>query len=411
MQVCGGSPDPHNSVNIAKNFQRVQSTRDSIPLTVERATTRAQLLALKPDYEMLLSRCHNQLPFALHEWHVAWCDSFLRTTGRIRTQQMIFVVRNRERQCVAIIPMILTLGAIGPLKIRTLSLIGADPAMTEIRTSLILPGFEAQVAWVALREVATMGNLDWIYWGGICGKFSAALAVGAELSWREPLVDYVLDLPRSWEALRAGLKRNIRESIRHSYNSLKREGIGFEFRVVTAPHDMEPALKMFFKLHAMRAAQRSTVSHPDHFAGSVQRNFLRNVCAQLSARNMVRVFQMVIAGEVVATRIGFVIEESLYLYYSGFDPQWSSYGVMTTTLTEALKSAIGERLTTVNFSPGKDLSKTRWGPRELCFHQAVQVGVSVRSMLAWKGFQRVSGAHNHSWLTRRLLRLVARGWD
>jgi len=397
-------------VAIAKNSIHVQSASDCIPLTVETASTRAQLLELKRDYELLLSQCRNRMPFALHEWHVAWCDCFLRQDGPISSQQMIFVLRDRNRRCVAIIPMILTTRTVGPLRIKTLDLIGADPAMTEIRTSLILPGFESQSAWAIQREVEKIPNLDWIQWGSVGGKFGETLAIGAPLIWQDSLIDFILELPPSWEALRNVLKRNIRESIRHGYNSLKRQSIEFEFRVAKLPDDVAAALEIFFALHGMRASLEGTTAHRNHFSADLLRNFLRGVCAQLAARNMVRVFQLVIAGRVVATRIGFVVEDSLYLYYSGFDPQWARYGVMTTTLTEALKSAIDEGLKAVNFSPGKDVSKTRWGPREVAFPQAVQVQSSAKSKLAWEAFQRMNRARGESWLATGLSRFAARKW-
>ena len=45
-------------------------------------------------------------------------------------------------------------------------------------------------------------------------------------------------------------------------------------------------------------------------------------------------------GQIVAMRLGFVVDDSLYLYYSGYDPLWARYSVMTTTVAEALKYAI-----------------------------------------------------------------------
>jgi hypothetical protein len=38
---------------------------------------------------------------------------------------------------------------------------------------------------------------------------------------------------------------------------------------------------------------------------------------------------------------------------------------MTTTMAEAIKYAIAGRLRSVNLSPGTDVGKTRWGPREI----------------------------------------------
>src|SRR5271167_1157467 len=106
-------------------------------LTVEVATTIDALRALKSDYERLQLVTGNTLPFALHDWHVAWCEQFLNVNKHIHAQPMIHVVRNREQACVAIVPLILTRRAVGPVKIATLDLLGADPAITEIRGPLV----------------------------------------------------------------------------------------------------------------------------------------------------------------------------------------------------------------------------------------------------------------------------------
>jgi CelD/BcsL family acetyltransferase involved in cellulose biosynthesis len=398
-------------VTAAKAFSRVRSARETLALTVEAATTLEQLVALKADYERVLHLANNRLPFALHEWHVAWCNRLLTANKRITSQPMILAVRNLQNECVAIVPLISTQRAIGPFTIRTLDLLGADPAITEIRTSLIVPGLEAQVAWAVQREVTNMTSVDWIHWGSIGGAFGETLAVGAELTRLDPLLDYVLDLPASWDSLRAGLKRNIRESIRHSYNSLKRDGVEFEFQVAREPAAVAAALEKFFALHAMRAKLSGSVTHRNHFAGNLTKMFLREVCAELAQRDRMRIFQLVIRGEVVAVRIGFVIEDSVYLYYSGFDLRWAKYGVMTTTLVESIKYAMAERMATLNFSTGNDVSKTRWAPREVPLQQAVQIKRSARSRFAWAAFQRASRERTAHSLASRLLQLAARPWD
>ena len=231
------------------------------------------------------------------------------------------------------------------------------------------------------------------------------------LKFQQPLLDYVLDLPSSWEEMRGSLKRNIRESIRHCYNSLRQDALTCEFRISQEPGEVKDALERFFALHAMRAGLQGTAAHPNHFSRARARRFLHEVCAKLAARGMVRVFQLVIRGDVVAMRIGFVIGDSLYLYYSGYDPRWSKHSVMTTTVVEAVKYAIGQRLKTINLSPNRDVSKTRWGPREIALTQAVQLAPSPLSRLAWAGFQRVnSAAPPPSWINA-LLRISRRRWD
>jgi CelD/BcsL family acetyltransferase involved in cellulose biosynthesis len=388
----------------------VLSARETLGLTVEVATTADQLFALKADYDRVLRVSQNKLPFALHEWHVAWCNQFLGSSKRIRGQRLFHVVRDAERRCVAIVPFIQTRRTIGPLKIDTLDLVGADPGITEIRMPLIEPGFEARVAWAVQRELDTMRSVDWVQWSGISGAFGEALAVDTELAWEEPLLDYVLDLPPTWEMLRANLKRNIRESIRHSYNSLRRDGIDFELRIAQDPTAVKEALEPFFALHAQRASVTGTVTHGNAFATERSRSFLRDVCGRMAERGMVRLFQLAIHGEIVAARLGFIVQDSLYLYYSGYDPRWADYGVMTTTLVETIKYAIGERLATVNFSTGNDVSKTRWGVREVQYARAVQVRRSRLSQFAWAAFKRAREEGARPSLLGKLSRAAARDW-
>ena len=159
----------------------------------------------------------------------------------------------------------------------------------------------------------------------------------------------------SWDEFRGKLRRNIRESLRHCYNSLKRDGHPFELRVAADPANVRGAVDRFLELHVLRSALKHTVSHPNRFASRVSCDFLHDICATMAERGALRIFQLQIRGEIVATRIGFVVGNSLYLYYSGFDPAWSKYSVMTTTVAEAIKYAIAHGLTGVNLSTGQDV--------------------------------------------------------
>ncbi len=72
----------------------------------------------------------------------------------------------------------------------------------------------------------------------------------------------------------------------------------------------------------------------------------------------------------------------MYLYYSGYDPLWARYSVMTTTVAEALKYAIACGIKTVSLSPGREISKTRWGPRQIDYGSAYEANTRLRSRLA-----------------------------
>jgi CelD/BcsL family acetyltransferase involved in cellulose biosynthesis len=363
----------------------------------------AGIAALRADYDRLSRVASNKLPFALHEWHVAWCEHFLNCNPRIREEALFYVVRNLERECVALVPFVICKRMLGPLKIVSVNFLGADPAITEIRAPLIEPGYEKITAHAVQDLLAKEGAWDWVDWTDISDAFANSLDT-QQLHWQPGLSAYVLDLPSTWPEFRSGLKRNIRESLRHCYNSLKRDGHRFECIVIDRPEDIGDALDEFLRLHAMRANYRASVIHPERFSSKVSRDFLYSVCRQLAARGAVRIFQLRINSKIVATRIGFVVDDSLYLYYSGFDPQWARYSVMTTTVAEAIKYAIAQGLATVNLSPTNDISKARWGPREVTYRSAYQQGARLHSGLVHRAYLKARSAEGiQSWILQRLI--------
>jgi CelD/BcsL family acetyltransferase involved in cellulose biosynthesis len=230
---------------------------------------------------------------------------------------------------------------------------------------------------------------DWVQWSGLRrdGTGIATLRIAAVEVPDAGRCAFVLPLPGSWEEFRAGLGHNVRESVRKCYNSLKRDGHAWRLTVAGRPDEIPAALERFFVLHKLRAGVAGTVAHADCFATPASRRFLADVCLRLAARGTVRVFQVEVGGQVVAARIGFVFGDRLYLYYSGYDPAWGKYSVMTTVVTEAFKYAIAAGLTSVNLSTGADRSKTRWRPSEIGFVDAVTPSPGGRSRLTYQAFE------------------------
>lgn len=380
-------------------------------VSVETVTTVDGVAALRPCYERLQQATGNTLPFALHDWHLAWCRHFLNCNPRIRDEPLFYVVRDSEGACVALLPFIVSRRRVGPLSIVSVDLLGADPAITEIRAPMIVPGYELLTAHAVQHRLAKTGSWDWIHWSGITAAFGQALGTDGRLRWLAPLSDFVLDLAPSWEEFRRGLKRNIRESLRHCYNSLKRDGHEYELQVIDSGPELRRNLDRFIELHVMRANLASAVPHANRFASRTSRDFLYDVCERLSKSGTLRLFQLKIASHIVAMRIGFAVGDCLYLYYSGYDPAWARYSVMTTTVAETVKYAIEHGFKTVNLSPTKDLSKMRWSPREIVYPCAYQQGARLRSRLARRAYVKArSGTGLQSRLLQRWIP-ARRNWQ
>jgi CelD/BcsL family acetyltransferase involved in cellulose biosynthesis len=372
-------------------FEDARPLRAGIALpsdvTTEIVSSVAGIRALTPQYQQLYKSAHNTLPFARQEWHLAWCEHFLNKNPRIDDEPLFCVVRNARSECVALIPFILSHRRIGPLRLGTVDLIGGDPSLTEIRNPMVQPGYERSTVAAVHETLSQLRAWDWVLWSGIGAELAAAMESEIVPAWNKLTHDYVLDLPPSWDEFRAGLKRNIRESLRHCYNSLRRDGHAFEFTVARAPHEIRPALERFLALHAARASSPLGPKHPNWFATAPLQTFLYDVCERLAAADAVRVFQLCLGGEVVAARIGFAIDDSIYLYYSGFDPAWSRYSVMTTLVAEIFRYAISQGVQTVNLSLTGEQSKLRWGPRLVVLHSAFVHREALRSRIACRAYQ------------------------
>jgi CelD/BcsL family acetyltransferase involved in cellulose biosynthesis len=333
------------------------------------------LIALRTEWLELEQASGADLPFQTWEWTIAWWTHLHADRLSLRDQLRVCVVRGSNSQVVAIAPFILTeRPATGPVRVRYLQLIGADPNLTEIRTILTRPGYEAD-AWSALREHLDRHarDWDWIVWDGLASAIEQAPETDRLPRPYQARSSFVLELPRTWDELRSGFKRNIKESLRKCYNSLKRDGLSCRLDIAETPAQIRSALTDFFRLHAARSGLVDAPFHADLFDSERSRMFMTEVCAQLAERGAARLFRLLIGDQVVAARIGFELAGTLYLYYSGWEPAFGQYSVMTTLVAEVMQDAIRRGLGTVHLSTGKDVSKTRWGPTERRYLSAVQI--------------------------------------
>ncbi len=370
----------------------------SSPFRVDVVRTPAGLQALEPDWSRLLTASGITLPFATYEWAEVWWRYFGNDRATIRDSLYVQVVRRHTGEAMAIVPFFVTeRPGRGPVRVRTLQLIGADPNITELRTVLVDPAVEAEATDALLAQLARDAHAwDWVHWSGLQrgSRVAETLLRRPGVQWAGDIPDYVLHLAPSWEEFRRGLRRNIRESLRHCANSLARDGWKSEFGVAETPEAVTEGLPTFFALHRLRAQVTARTQHPDHFETRKLRTFLVEVCERLAAKGMAKVFTLRIGGQVVAARLGFVVGDSLYLYYSGFDPAWGKYGVMTTVLAEAIKLAIARGLKKVNLSTGVDVSKTRWGPEEVIYGDVIQLSPRLRSRLAYRTYRLAKARAN-----------------
>jgi CelD/BcsL family acetyltransferase involved in cellulose biosynthesis len=374
-------------------------------LIVDIVRTTEGLLGLRDEWTALEISAQVQLPFRTFAWNAAWWNTLREDKLAVRDSLELRTVRDAQTgRLVGVAPLLLTtMPSRGPLRARELQFFGADPNITEVRGVVCATQDEAEVLQALRRDLlARPDEWDWIAWEGLSSSEEAPPPDG--LHWRGETPNYMLRLGTTWDALRSRGSRNLKESLRKCYNSLKRDSLSYELRTAVTWAEIEPELELFFKLHTARATLQT--QHADVFLAAKSRAFLREVAYSFCQRGQMRVFVLHVGQDKVAIRLGFAIGGSLYLYYSGFDPAFARYSVMTTCLAESIQYAIEQGFAWVDLSTGTDVSKTRWRPERILYRSAEQVSPRLRSQVVHDGYglaRRAMEAARLGPVARRLL--------
>ncbi|HEY5958680.1 MAG TPA: GNAT family N-acetyltransferase [Polyangiaceae bacterium] len=355
-------------------------------LSVDTLYTSEQFKALGPEWLELEATSQPQ-PFQSFDWCWVWWENWKAQRFFIRDELYIVTFREADGRLRGIAPLVRTTRpGVGWLSTREIQSFGADPNLTELRTIVASRGQLPRVYEALMHHfLERPRDWDWLTLSGLVEDDALTRVIEqsfVRVDWARQVPNYVLSLPDSYEAFRSSLSRNIKESLRKCQNSLKRAQLVPKFSVLSALDDVDAGLQTFYKLHHARSELTDTVHHRDAFAGERSRTFLREICRRLAARGRLRIFQLSIDGNVVATRIAFICQDALYLYFSGYDPKFRQFSVMTTLLAEAIKYAIESGLTQVNLSTGRDVAKLRWGPQEILYRDVHIVSPTFRGKAA-----------------------------
>jgi CelD/BcsL family acetyltransferase involved in cellulose biosynthesis len=405
----GVSVGTHRTAPVKRNSAISETAAPSAALVVETIRDEDGLRALEPEWIALENEARNTLPFRTAAWTLAWWKHLRRQCSAVQDHLSLRALRTADGKLVGVAPLMITeRPGRGFIRTRCLQFIGTDPNVTEMRGGLWAPDYE-QACLQALKAAVTREacEWDWMVWNGIPADSAAAAALHG-VRWNAYTRYYTLRLEGDWPAFKSKLRRNVKESLRKCYNSLKRAGLDYALEVVTDREEMKDALHDFFRLHAQRASYPGSIRHPNIFASSEARAFLVDVCERLSERGQARVFRLRVGGSLVATRVAFVMGGTLYLYFSGYEREFGKYSVMTTLLSEVIQRAFGEGLSSMNLSTGNDVSKTRWAPREWLECDGVMVSPRPFAQFAYAAYHFLETTMLTQDVRERIMRVLAR---
>jgi CelD/BcsL family acetyltransferase involved in cellulose biosynthesis len=360
-------------------------------LTIETLTTLSELEALTPEWRALLQTISLRTPSKSPLWQLTWWRHFGSLRSLVNRHEMrVFVLREASGELVAVAPMMIThRPGIGPSLFRELQFFGADPYVTQLRGPVCQRDRLTEVSRILTAHAQAEKTYDFVQWRGMapgfCGETDKRRVRQAQLDD----VDSYLPMRENYAAFLAALPKKTRKHLRKSQNDLRSAGVHYQFRVATTPEETAAGLQRFFELHAQRAALKDVAQHPNVFDCNVSRDFLIDYCGQMARAGELRLFEIRVENRIVATRIGFALGDELYLYFSGYDPAYGPYSIMTTLIAETLQWAHENGVAIVNLSSGVDRSKTRFRPQMIGAEGFYSLNETLRGRLAFPLMQRL----------------------
>jgi CelD/BcsL family acetyltransferase involved in cellulose biosynthesis len=322
------------------------------------------LWSFRDQWSFLFQEADLKHPFGSFDWTWHWWRHMPAGHPLISHRLQIYTFWFYGK-LVGIIPLFMTcFGRFIGGGLRFLRPIGSDQNLTEIRPFLFLKGFETQIAESFDFYIMHRRNRWHFFQSPDIPVLTDRLSKAPS---RRLLECFVIDIQLNWEDFYASRKRNMKEAIRKCYNAPLRHGIELDFEVTDEPKEIMQQLPDFYRLHERRSAQIGGVSHPNYFFSRKNREFVE-ICVKCFRDTKPILFSLKHDGKVVASRMGFVMNRGIYLYFSGVDLDYARLSVSTRLVVEVIKYAQKCGLEKIHLSTGRDQSKLRWGPEIETFH-------------------------------------------
>jgi CelD/BcsL family acetyltransferase involved in cellulose biosynthesis len=171
-------------------------------------------------------------------------------------------------------------------------------------------------------------------------------------------VSFEMDLPASFDVYLESLNTKQRHEVKRKLRRLMEEG-NIKFRFIEKEPELTIALDTFFKMFVESREDKAT------FLTDKMRQYFRDVVKAMEENGLLRLGVLELDNKPIAEILCFEYQNCLYLYNSGYDPQYVglSAGVLSKVL--AIKDCIEKGITRFDFLKGAEPYKAHIGGQEV----------------------------------------------
>ena len=303
---------------------------------------------LDPQLEALLSRQNERLPFL----HPAWLRTWLSEFGGNYEPLLLTC---SQGDVLGVAPMMRIDGQ--------LSFIG-DASICDFMDVLVDPGHADEAYMDLWQQLCAEDWSELELWGLMASsptrehiKAYAAengIAVTEEVEAVAPR----LSLPDSWEGYLATLGKKDRHELRRKIRKLYESGADVTFDVLSTQGEVVGAMDEFLDLHTRSRADKTDFMTPE------METFFRRMASAMASEGLIRLFMLRVNRRPAACVLCFDAGSYLYLYNSGYDPEFSSLSVGLVSKALCVQWAIENGMTGLDFLRGDEPYKYDLGAKD-----------------------------------------------
>lgn len=297
-------------------------------------------------------------PFILPAWMQVWWESF--GAGN----EMFIRTVKEDNDIIGIAPLM--------KKDNTVSFIG-NVDVCDYQDFIVAPGKEKEFFGALLVDLKQNGidtlDLKHVRPDSLVLNYLDAIAQEKKYNVEKVQEDvsFEMDLPPVFDAYLDSLNTKQRHEVRRKLRRLTEEG-NIEYHFVDQESELSRALETFFKMFVESREDKAS------FLTDKMKLYFRAVVKAMAANGLLRLGVLELDKKPVAEILCFEYHNCLYLYNSGYDPQYVglSAGVLSKVL--AIKDSIDKGIKKFDFLKGAEPYKAHIGGREIpLFHCRISI--------------------------------------
>lgn len=174
-------------------------------------------------------------------------------------------------------------------------------------------------------------------------------------------VSLELDLPPTWEEYLGMLNKKQRHEVRRKLRRIREAG-QVNYRTVEDSGDIPEAMEIFLELFRQSRKDKGA------FMNTQRESFFRSLAKAMAQAQLLRLGILELESSPIAVVMCFDYNSRVYLYNSGYDPQYGSLSAGLISKILSIKDSIERGRETFDFLKGSEDYKYRLAAREIPLH-------------------------------------------